>query len=137
MKIILLALLFTTAVNASEIIVNVNGLRSTDGSVQVAVWKTADGFPDDYNMSWAQMTVPTTLTRAMFRNAEPGFYAVAVFHDKNEDNDLNRNGMGIPTEGFGFSNNPRIIFGPPKFKKAKFKVGEGETKEIEIELKHF
>lgn len=137
MKTLLLTLLFSSGLLASEIIVNVNGLRSTEGNVQVAVWKTADGFPGDYSKSWTQMTVPSTLTRALFRNAEPGFYAVAVFHDKNNDNDLNRNGLGIPTEGFGFSNNPRILFGPPKFKKAKFKVDEGETKEIEIELNHF
>lgn len=137
MKYILLTLLISSGLYASEIIVNVNGLRSTEGNVQVAIWKTNEGFPDDYSKSWSQLTLPATMTRGLFRNAEPGFYAVAVFHDKNRDNDLNRNGMGIPTEGFGFSNNPRIIFGPPKFKKAKFKVGEGETKEIEIELKHF
>ena len=137
MKIILLTLLFSSGLMASEIIVNVNGLRSTEGKIQIAIWKNAEGFPEDYSKSMDQMLVPSTLSRAIFKNIEVGDYAVAVFHDKNNDNDLNRNGFGIPTEGFGFSNNPRIIFGPPKFNKAKFKVTEGETKEIEIELKHF
>ncbi|MBK25174.1 MAG: hypothetical protein CME70_14365 [Halobacteriovorax sp.] len=62
---------------------------------------------------------------------------MAVYHDKNSDFELNTNGLGIPKEGFGFSNNPRILFGAPKFKKAKFKLKASENKKMLIKLKHF
>lgn len=137
MKVLVFTLLLSSKLFATEIIVNVNGLRTTEGNIQVAVWKSAEGFPGDYTKSWTQKTILATQTRVIFEEATSGYYAIAVFHDKNSDNDLNRNAVGIPTEGFGFSNNPRIIFGPPNFKKAKFEVRENEISEIEIELKHF
>ncbi len=38
-------------------------------------------------------------------NLPVGSYAVSLFHDRNQDGVLNRGELGIPSEGFGFSNN--------------------------------
>jgi uncharacterized protein (DUF2141 family) len=53
----------------------------------------------------------------------PGEYAVSVFLDLDGDEKLARNFFGIPTEPAGLSNNVRPRFGPPRFKDAKFTVG--------------
>lgn len=55
-----------------------------------------------------------------------GEYAIAMYHDKNEDGECNRSWLGIPTEGYGFSRNFKPVLAPPSFKKVKIKV-EGET----------
>jgi uncharacterized protein (DUF2141 family) len=44
-----------------------------------------------------------------------GKYAISVLHDENENNKIDFNFIGIPKEGYGFSNNPKIMFGPPSF----------------------
>ena len=64
------------------------------------------------------------------------FYALSVYHDENGDDQFNRNKLGIPTEGVGLSNNPKILFGLPAFEKMRFKIAEAETT-IRIGLKYF
>jgi len=55
---------------------------------------------------------------------EPGMYSFRFFHDENENDDIDTNWLGIPREGFGFSNNPRMTFGPPKFSRTLFELNE-------------
>ena len=47
-------------------------------------------------------------------------YGFRYFHDENRDDALETNWMGIPKEGFGFSNNAKGTFGPPSFQKMDF-----------------
>jgi uncharacterized protein (DUF2141 family) len=49
-----------------------------------------------------------------------GDYAIKFYHDENGDNACNTNFLGIPSEGYGFSNNAKAFFGLPSFDKAKF-----------------
>lgn len=68
-----------------------------------------------------------------FDNLKAGSYAVAVLHDKKGDRQLKRNFLGIPTDGFGFSGNPAIVTGPPKFGDSAFVVA-GPSTNIQIQL---
>lgn len=61
-----------------------------------------------------------------FADIAPGTYAISLIHDENGNGKLDTAIM-IPNEGFGFSRNPTITFGPPKFKSASFPVGNGDT----------
>ena len=65
----------------------------------------------------------------------PGKYAISIIHDENNNDKLDTNFIGIPKEGFGFSNNPRIMFGPPSFEKASFEINQAHV--ILIEMKYF
>ncbi|MDZ4715385.1 MAG: DUF2141 domain-containing protein [Cytophagales bacterium] len=58
----------------------------------------------------------------LFDNVPAGEYAVSVIHDTNENGKLDSNFFGIPTEGFGFSNDAMGMFGPPSFDKARVAV---------------
>ncbi|HEX2939566.1 MAG TPA: DUF2141 domain-containing protein, partial [Rhodopila sp.] len=53
----------------------------------------------------------------------PGTYAVQVFQDENDNKAIDRNFIGIPTEGMGFSNDARFHFGPPSFADAAVRIG--------------
>jgi uncharacterized protein (DUF2141 family) len=66
-------------------------------------------------------------TSACFFLPQPGFYAVAVYHDANADQDFNRNLMGLPSEGFGFSNDAPTPVGLPAFSAARFRVEAGQS----------
>jgi uncharacterized protein (DUF2141 family) len=58
--------------------------------------------------------------RAFFKDIQPGEYAISAFHDANGNGKLDKNFIGIPNEGVGFSNDAMGTFGPPSFEKAKF-----------------
>jgi uncharacterized protein (DUF2141 family) len=60
-----------------------------------------------------------------------GKYMISYFHDENSNDKLDTNWMGIPTEGFGFSNNARSNFGSPSIEERKFEIkGDLEIKLI-------
>ncbi len=65
-----------------------------------------------------------------------GSYAASVLHDENKDGELETGMLGIPKEGVGFSNDPRIIKGTPSFEKTRFEFNEG-NREVEIAVKYF
>jgi len=63
----------------------------------------------------------------VIKDLKPGKYAFKFFHDENNDEKLNTNFMGIPKEGYGFSNNASGKFGPPSFNKMIFEVNQSDT----------
>ena len=67
-----------------------------------------------------------------------GIYAIKTFHDENSNNECDLNFIGIPTEKFGYSNNPSIgISGEPSFDDCKFTIGANDTAHIVIDLMGF
>lgn len=106
------------------------GLRSQRGLVQVCVTGDPAHFPGcDHDPAAHRLTVPAARAATVHVPDLPsGAYAVALIHDENGNGRLDTR-FGIPTEGFGFSNNPRILFGPPSFAAARIMVGAGETDE--------
>ncbi|WP_296678569.1 DUF2141 domain-containing protein [Novosphingobium sp.] len=74
--------------------------------------------------SLAVMRVPAQLgeTRACIFLPRAGTYALAVYHDEDGNQAFNRSGLGLPNEGFGFSNNPTTLAGLPSFKAVRLSV---------------
>jgi len=76
-----------------------------------------------------RLAVPVANARSIrFDGLPSGSYAIAVVHDENGNNRLDTS-FGMPREGFGFSRNPVIRFGPPKFADAQFAVAGGRVDE--------
>lgn len=69
-----------------------------------------------------------------FENLKPGKYAVSVLHDYNNNKDMDRNKLGIPKEGFGFSNNVIGAMGPPSFERAIIDLTP-DLKDLDIGIK--
>jgi len=63
-------------------------------------------------------------------------YALAAYHDEDGDRKLARDWLGIPAEPFGFSNNPRIYFGAPSFRRSSFLMVPGKN-QLTVKLKEF
>ena len=108
------------AVGTSELAVDVSNLRSAKGMVRVCLTADPDNFPacvDDARAT--TRSIPATMTSIHFDGLPHGNYAVAVIHDENNNHKLDTF-AGIPREGFGFSRNPSVTFGPPRFAAARF-----------------
>jgi len=71
----------------------------------------------------------------IFENIPVGKYALSVYHDANTNGELDKNLIGIPKEGFGFSNDAMGMFGPPDFKDASFDWKGGQT--ISLALRYY
>lgn len=97
-------------------------LRSNDGQVGCALYKSADGFPTDpskaVQMRWC--SIKDKSSTCAFDPIPAGTYAVACFHDENGNGKLDKNFLGIPKEGMVVSNYAKGFMGPPPFDKAKF-----------------
>lgn len=77
-------------------------------------------------------SVPATQTAVTFDGLAPGNYAAAIIHDENANRKLDTV-LGIPREGFGFTRNPAIGFGPPKFDAARVAVdGAGVPQQVRM-----
>lgn len=140
---LLFALLFAMvsfSVNTEQgIKVSVTNTRSNKGNILISVFKDGVGFPDEPEKAVKRVKLDITNNRAvvMFPNLSAGNYAVAILHDENNDQKLNKNILGIPKEGFGFSNNVIGTFGPPSFSKASFQHQQGKLTQITIRTKYF
>jgi uncharacterized protein (DUF2141 family) len=106
---------------------SVTGLRNDAGQVGCLLFGSADGFPREPNKAVARRLVPISGKAALcvFPPVRPGTYAVIAMHDENSNGKLDRNILGMPTEGFGTTGPDRGRFGPPKFEDAAFQYSGG------------
>ena len=119
------ALLIAASAAAADLEVTVSGMRSTEGHARVAVHKRVSGvaFPEGGVVAAIWRPADTGKIRFVFTGLAPGDYAVAAFHDADADGKLAQNIVGMPTEGFGFSNGAVGFMGPPGFDEAAVTVG--------------
>lgn len=115
----------------------ISKLRNRKGEVCIALFESQAGFPEDdtqaiRNDCFKISELPMTLSFEV----PYGSYAVSVLHDENKDGELDTGLLGIPKEGIGFSNDPRIVRGTPNFEKTRFEFNE-DSSEIEITVKYF
>ncbi len=125
------------AVPTSQLNIQIQGISNSRGNICYTIFSRSDGFPRDGAKALKAECSPLEnqpLTLSI-DGLNAGNYAVAVFHDENADGQLNTNAVGIPQEGFGFSNNPPILTGAPKFSEATFFVG-GQTTTVGITMKY-
>jgi uncharacterized protein (DUF2141 family) len=88
--------------------------------VHICLTRSADHFPDCADDPAAiKRSMPASQAVHFAVEMPAGAYALSVIHDENGNGRLDTR-LGIPREGFAFSNNPRIWFGPPSFESARF-----------------
>lgn len=76
-----------------------------------------------------------TEARCDFLDIPPGSYAIAVIHDENMDGELETNFLGVPKEGYGFSNDAKGMIGAPSFSAASFSY-DGKNLDMTISLSY-
>lgn len=102
----------------STLIIRVTGLSSEKAHLRIAVFNSEKSWLDDASAAYRTVLEGGGREREWrIQNAPYGEYAVAVFEDQNRDGKLNRDLFGIPKEPYGFSNNARGSFGPPKLER--------------------
>ena len=132
--IVLILLLTPFFLYAGTLEVIVKGIENKQGSIHIGLYHKKKGFLNPSKQyKGIKRLLKNASTSYRFKDLSSGVYAVAIFHDSNNNNILDKNFLGIPKEGYGVSNNPKT-FGKPTFEACKFKL---ETnKKIIIELNY-
>lgn len=116
----------THAQRARTFTVTFEGLRNTDGLVRGALYDHTETWLDHAHPSdTCRASITGGRARCVFRHPPSGRVAFAGMHDEDRSGDLNRDAVGIPTEGYAFSNDVHPTVGPPSFESAL--LAEGAT----------
>jgi uncharacterized protein (DUF2141 family) len=118
--------------------VQILNIRNSTGTVDCALFESPEGFPTEVLRSATNVMVikvRQTQARCDFEDIPPGRYALAVVHDENMNGKLDTNAFGIPTEGYGFSNDVTGVFGAPAFSAASFAY-DGRPLALTIRLRY-
>jgi uncharacterized protein (DUF2141 family) len=113
-------------------------IRNSTGSIACALFDSQEGFPIQFLHAATNVMVikiRDTQARCDFEDIPPGNYAIAVVHDENMNGKLDSNRLGIPTEGYGFSNGARALLSAPSFSAASFRH-DGGTLNLSIRLRY-
>ncbi|NTW10243.1 MAG: DUF2141 domain-containing protein [Chlorobiaceae bacterium] len=124
-------------VQSGTIVVNITDLKKTLGMLGVSLHNSKSGFPGKHEQAYANQTKKITgpVEKVIFENVPFGTYAISVVHDENSNGKLDKNFIGIPKEGVGVSNNPKIGMGGPKFDPCTFMLNNGQI-ELTIAMKY-
>jgi uncharacterized protein (DUF2141 family) len=119
--------------STASVEVSLTGLRSAKGQVLICLTANPKGFPDCAKDSSAIRKTVKAADAGHFSITVPreGTYAIALIHDENSNNKMDMR-LFLPREGFGFSRNPAIGMGPPKFKSASFAVSGSTVQAIKL-----
>jgi uncharacterized protein (DUF2141 family) len=113
--------------------VAITALRSDDGSLRLAVFDNARDFPEGQEVQGQTARALRNGVTVVFDGLPPGRYAVAVHHDENDNGRMDSSFVGLPQEGYAFSNNAASFLGAPPFSEAVFELPE-EGRHITIEM---
>lgn len=110
-----------------DINITIEGVNNDDGSIKSALYNESEKeyFPRENDKAICRSSVKIENKIAKFTcgNIVAGEYALFVFHDENNNGEVDHNWFKLPVEGLGFSNDPDISFGPPDFEESKFTIG--------------
>ena len=117
-------LLFSSVLSANDLTVTITGVQGDKGEILIGLYNTNNKTFADTSKYFKKVTLSIddeNLTTT-FKELPKGVYAVAVIHDENKNTKLDKNFFGVPTEGYGFSNNNRFMLRGATFEESQFEL---------------
>ncbi len=110
------------------IIAKVIAFRAAKGNIELSLYDKEKKFPD-MDMRMITQSKPVTngsVVEVRFEKVPYGIYAIAGHHDENKSGEMDYSWLGLPQEGYCFSNDAKPFLSPPSFKEAKFMLNQKE-----------
>ena len=118
--------------NALDVVVNITNIENASGEMKIAAYDSKASMKAYQSVLTHSGKVEDNTYSVTFSDLPPGEYGFMVYQDLNGDDKLDRGAMGIPSEPWGFSNNPRLM-GPPQFEMLAVNVAK-DGQQIDIKL---
>ena len=112
--------------------ITVKGVRDDQGMVRAGIYNSAETFPKE-GKAMARTATPAKAgsVALQFTDLPPGKYAVILYHDENNDGQMDKRFGMIPLEGYGLSNNIKAS-GKPSFDQCAFEIPETRSQTIDL-----
>lgn len=129
----LLTLGLATTVHGAELTLRISNIPDGGGRIMIQVLGSQAAF-DDREAPTASIILPASRDTLEVSTTAltPGTYGVRVMHDRNGNDELDGNLVGMPTEPWGFSNNAGGTFGPPGWEAVRFELDGDLVQEIRL-----
>lgn len=118
---LLIFIVSTTTVNASDLKIELTDLRNSEGNIAISLHDNEETFKGNNaeNIAYTMIINAAGPKAVTLHDFPSGAYAISILHDEDKDNVLDTNERDFPTEGYAYSNNVGKI-SVPSFKKASF-----------------
>lgn len=128
---------FSQSKNEASLTIKITHAKSDEGLIRLLVFDQAVGFPEHVQSAVASYSLPIQHkeSKVVIDDLPPGEYAVSVFHDEDNNGELEKHLLGFPSERYGFSNNPKLTFAAPTFENCSFLLEVNQNKHVHIKLR--
>jgi hypothetical protein len=113
--------------------IQIQNLSTAKGQLLISIFNKATGFPEQVSAAYNTLVFKEPLRKNLVLFLPKGTYALAIVHDKNNNNKMDKNVFGAPTEPYGVSLNKTYLLKAPLFEENKF-VMQSDTS-LTIQLK--
>jgi len=114
--------------NGATIEIEITNIESSEGQIRIGLYNTEENWLKKPFRA-VTIKIENGKSKAMFDDVPKGIYAISLYHDENDNGQLDTNFLGIPKEDTGASNDAPANFGPPTWENAKFEITEATTKQ--------
>lgn len=134
--------LLPSLIKAADITVVVTGIKNDVGKINIALDNSEQNYDIDNKAERGVFVFATQVNakpdkvRIVIPDIDTGEYVVSVFHDENDNQVIDTNFFGVPTEGYAFSNNVVGVFSKPTFEETKFSVDGNKAMTLNIKLNY-
>lgn len=136
---ILISFLAISVTSFSQTItMEIDNLRNNKGQIIVAIFEDYATFQEEtpkYDKVFSKKSTKDGKLTIRF-SLPPGTYAITLVDDENKNKEMDYNFIGLPKEGFGFSDYYHSGMSKPKFHQFKFTVRKGEQKTVQSTIRY-
>jgi uncharacterized protein (DUF2141 family) len=105
---------------AATLTVTVENVRNSNGDIRLSIFASPAEWPS-HSTTEHDLVQPAHAGSVVFKlDLPPGTYAINGFHDENRNVEFDRTAIGLPEEGYFFSDNAKPFLSAPSFKAASF-----------------
>lgn len=120
----------STSPDKTEVLhVQIDGFRSDQGSARCSLFNDPQAFPRNGKKALKlaqQPVIKNGYAVVDFTGLAPGKFAAVCYHDENNNGKFDMSALGLPEEGYAFSNNIKPTFSAPGFDECAFDYKGGE-----------
>ena len=106
----------------------IEGIQSSNGKIYVQLFDSESGYKTGKAAFANIVKAKQGSVTITFNDLDVGEYGIRYFHDENNNGELETNLFGLPTEGYGYSNNAKANFGPVDFTTMRFSIADVAVK---------
>jgi uncharacterized protein (DUF2141 family) len=138
---IVIGILVTTSFKSPTVItipIVVKNIKNSKGRLSIGVFKDASSFEEEkpYKIILVSKKDLVNGTLKSSIEIESGIYGLSILDDENSDYKMEYNMIGMPKEGFGFSNYYHTGFTKPNFKQFLVVINPSQKAAITFNLRY-